>query len=55
MCTYRKKFAQATGIELAEVIPGFTAKYDIEDLLELVCPRDFLIMTASEDIYAQVA
>ncbi len=55
VCTYRTKFAHATGIELAEVIPGFTSKYDIEDLLKLVCPRDLLIMTASKDIYARDA
>ena len=55
VCSYKTKFKNHTGIELAEVIPGFVTKYDIIDLLKSICPRDLLIASGTEDIYAQDA
>ncbi|MEZ5427505.1 MAG: dienelactone hydrolase family protein [Pyrinomonadaceae bacterium] len=55
VCSYRTKIKHQTGIELAEVIPGFLENFEIEDLLKTVCPRKFLIVSATEDIYAQDA
>lgn len=55
VCSYRKKMSVGTGIEMAEVIPGFVEKYDIADLLCLVAPRNFLMISSSQDIYAQDA
>lgn len=55
VCSYRNKFKLGTGIEMAEVIPGFAEKYDIDDLLKLVCPRNFLILSASADKFSQDA
>lgn len=55
VCSYRKKMEFGTGIEMAEVIPGFTVDYDIEDLLKLICPRELLILSSSLDIYSQDA
>ncbi len=55
VCSYREKFSTQTGIEMAETIPGFTARYDIEDLLRLIAPRHLLVLSADEDIYAMDA
>lgn len=55
VCSYRTKMKFGTGIEMAEVIPGFAVDFDIEDLLMLVCPRELLIMSSSLDIYSQDA
>jgi hypothetical protein len=32
-CTYQHKIAHQIGIEMAEVIPGFAARYDIQDVV----------------------
>jgi len=42
-----------TGIEMAEVIPGFIDNYEIEDLIRCFIPRDLLILSASEDKYSR--
>ncbi len=55
VCSYKTKINSGTGIEMAEVIPNFIRKYDIGDLLRLICPRDLLIVSATEDIYSQDA
>jgi len=49
VCSYKNKFEHEVGIEMAEVIPNFTTKYDIEDLLKLISPREMLIVAASSD------
>lgn len=54
-CSYRTKLANNTGIEMAEVIPNFTEKYDIDDLLKLIHPRQILIVSGSSDKYSQDA
>lgn len=55
VCSYRNKMQHGTSIEMAEVIPGFVEKYDIEDLLMGMSPRKFLIMSADQDKYAKDA
>ncbi|MEL7118358.1 MAG: hypothetical protein AAFO07_02925 [Bacteroidota bacterium] len=55
VCSYKTKFRYQTGIEMAEVIPGFKEKYDIEDLLKAICPRKLLIVSAEEDKYSRDA
>ncbi len=52
-CSYRTKFKNQTGIEMAEVIPGFSEKYDIQDLLRLISPRNLLMVAGTADKYAQ--
>lgn len=54
-CSYSRKLADGIGIEMAEVIPGFSAKYDIGDLLKGIAPRKFLIMSADQDKYSRDA
>lgn len=55
VCSYRTKFKQNTGIEMAEVIPNFSTKYDIEDLLKMISPRELLIVSADLDKYSKDA
>ena len=55
VCSYKNKFEFRTGIEMAEVIPNFTTKYDIQDLLKLIAPRELLIVSSSLDIYSKDA
>lgn len=55
VCSYKTKFAHQTGIELAEVIPGFVEQYDIPDLLKAIHPRPMLIVAGEQDLYAQDA
>lgn len=55
VCSYKTKFDKHTGIEMAEVIPDFTTKYDIKDLLQLIPPREFLIISADSDKYSRDA
>jgi dienelactone hydrolase len=50
--SYRRKMAAGTGIEMAEVIPGFTVRFDIEHLLTAIAPRPFLAVSGTEDKYA---
>ncbi len=55
VCSYKTKFAKNTGIEMAEVIPNFASKYDIDDLLKMIYPRQMLIVSADSDKYSQDA
>ena len=55
VCNYKTKFKFGTGIEMAEVIPGFAEKYDIEDLIKCISPRKILFLSATEDKYSQDA
>lgn len=52
LCSYRKRVADGTGIELAQVIPGFAARFDIEDLLVAIAPRPLLAVSATQDKYS---
>ncbi len=55
VCTYRQKMQAGTGIEMAEVIPAFINNFDIDDLLECIAPRNFLVLSATEDKYSMDA
>lgn len=52
LASYRRKMADRTGIEMAEVIPGFTTRFDMHHVLAAVAPRRFLVVSASEDKYS---
>ena len=54
-CTYQHKMAHQTGIEMAEVIPGFAARYDIPDLVTCFAPRRLLLVSSTDDKYSQDA
>ena len=55
VCSYKTKFENYIGIEMAEVIPSFTIRYDIPDLLKLIPPREILIVSATLDKYSKDA
>jgi dienelactone hydrolase len=52
-CTYQHKMAHQSVIEMAEVIPGFAARYDIPDLVTCFAPRRLLIVSATNDRSSQ--
>lgn len=54
-CTYKTKFRCQTGLEMALIIPGFTQRYDIEDLVKCIYPRKILLVSATEDKYSEDA
>ncbi len=54
-CSFRNKMRHATGIEMAEVLPGVLDRFDIDDLLKLTAPRPTLIVSASDDQYSRDA
>ena len=54
-CSYRKRIAEDTGIELAQAIPGFAARFDIDDLVRCMAPRPLLLASATRDPYSRDA
>lgn len=54
-CTYHTKMTVGTGIELAEVIPGFAQRFDLDDLVRCMAPRPLLLASATRDPYSQDA
>lgn len=54
-CTYKNKMEYGTGIEMAEVIPGFSNHFDIPDLIKCIAPRKLLLVSASDDKYSRDA
>ena len=54
-CTYKNRIMNDVGIEMANVIPGFIQKYDIQDLVRCIAPRHLLVVSAEEDKYSKDA
>jgi predicted esterase len=54
-CSYRYKMTHHVGIEMAEVIPGFAPRFDIEDLAICMASRHVLLLSATEDDASQDA
>lgn len=50
--TYRAKIAANTGLERALVVPGITARFDIDALVTCIAPRPLLLVAGEEDTYA---
>jgi len=51
-CTYRRRMADRTQIELAQIVPGILEVADISDVVGLVAPRPLLLVSATEDRYS---
>ena len=51
-CTYRRRVADGTAIELASAIPGIVGVADLDDIAGLVAPRPLLLVSATEDRYS---
>jgi dienelactone hydrolase len=50
--SYRARMAAGTGIELAQVIPGFLERFEIHDLVSCMAPRPLLLLSATGDSYS---
>ena len=51
-CTYRRRIADGTGIELAQLIPGILRAGDLDDVVALIAPRPLLLVSATSDPYS---
>jgi dienelactone hydrolase len=51
-CTYRRRMADRTGIELAQIVPGILGIADIDDVAGLIAPRPLLLVSAPDDVYS---
>jgi dienelactone hydrolase len=51
-CTYRRRMADRTGIELAQIVPGIVDVADIDDVAGLIAPRPLLLVSAPDDVYS---
>jgi fermentation-respiration switch protein FrsA (DUF1100 family) len=49
LCSYRRKMASGTALEMSLVIPGFADRFDVDDLLRCVAPRKILIVSSEGD------
>lgn len=54
-CTYQHKMTHQIGIEMAEAIPGFVVRYDIQDLVACFAPPRVLLVSATDDKCSQDA
>jgi dienelactone hydrolase len=54
-CTFRRKLARGTGLEMSLVIPGFAARFDVDDLVRAICPRPLLLVSGAADVYSEDA
>jgi dienelactone hydrolase len=53
--TYKNRLARGEGIEMAQVIPGFAHRFDIQDLVKCIAPRKVLLVSAREDEHSHDA
>lgn len=51
-CSYANKMATDTGIEQAEVIPGFATRWEISELVACIAPRPLLLVSGTADPYS---
>jgi dienelactone hydrolase len=51
-CTYRRRMADGTGIELAQIVPGILDVADVDDLVRMIAPRPLLLVSAPADPYS---
>jgi dienelactone hydrolase len=50
--SYAARMAAGTGIELAQVIPGFLERFEVHDLVAATAPRPLLLVSATGDRYS---
>lgn len=51
LASYRHRISDGAGIEMAEVIPGFTTRFDMHHVLDAIAPRHFLVVSGTDDRY----
>jgi hypothetical protein len=47
--SYQRKMSDGTGLEMAEVIPGFTTRFDMGHVLAAIARRQFLVVSGTDD------
>jgi len=52
VCSFRHKLTHGTGLGMELVIPGFAARFDIDDLIRCIAPRKLFVVSSSEDPFA---
>jgi len=55
LCSYAYKRQHNIPLEMALIIPGFAASWDMHHLLECCAPRPFLVVSAADDPYSDDA
>lgn len=55
LCSYAYKRKHEIALEMALIIPGFAASWDLHDLLACIAPRPLLVVSADGDPYSQDA
>ncbi len=55
LCSYAYKREHNIALELALVIPGFAARWDLYHLLDCIAPRPLFVVSAENDRYAKDA
>jgi dienelactone hydrolase len=55
LCSYAYKREHEVALEMALIIPGFAARWDLHDLLACIAPRPLLVVSADGDPYSQDA
>jgi dienelactone hydrolase len=51
-CTYRRRMADRTGIEVASIVPGILELTDVDGIAGLIAPRPLLLVSAPDDPYS---
>lgn len=54
-CSFRTRIGSRTPIEMSQLLPGFAARFDIEDLIRAIAPRPLLLVSGQEDTYSHDA
>jgi len=49
VCSFKHKLLLGIPLEMSLVIPGFAEKYDLDDLLRCIAPREVLVVSATDD------
>lgn len=52
---YRDSFTRDSGFQAELVVPGFAARYDVEDVLACAAPCDILHLAAYDDVWSRGA
>jgi hypothetical protein len=55
LCSYACKGEHDIALEMALIIPGFAAHWDLHHLLECTAPRPILIVSSDDDQYSKDA
>jgi len=55
VCSYQHKMANNISLGMELAIPGFAAQWDVDELVRCIAPSPFLVVSATEDVYAQDA